>query len=327
MSRLAVALAICLITVAAASAGEKSGSVSASIERALPFLEDEGTWWIEKKKCVSCHHTTFLVWAKDLALQSGFEVNESTLDEQRKWVWEFFLSPIPPDPKKPNAKPDPDALRGDRNIEGISQLLVSTSAGSVPETVQESLRKMIVSNQAKDGDWKSGGQLPRQARPKAETQWISNQWATLALRDNPMPKTTSNTGSDDAAAKTNEWFAINAALNRDSESLKKLLQRQNEDGGWSWMDGEPSSPTGTGQALFALGRTGAAKDHPEAIKRARGFLIQTQSEDGHWETRSTKDREESVRTSDFWGTAWAVIGLLESQRSMSDPPQSQQDSR
>ncbi|MCB1062387.1 MAG: hypothetical protein KDN20_05620 [Verrucomicrobiae bacterium] len=316
-------LAACILCLTGVTSAEESAELRASIELALPYLETEGQWWIKEKKCVSCHHTTFFVWAKDLALEAGYPVDKTTLAEQRKWVWESFLTPIPPDPEvveatDPNENKEtpqpPEEINGDRNVEGVSQLLVSASAKFVPETPQRLLRETIASNQKSDGDWKPGGQLPRQKRPAKETQWISNQWATLALGKDAKLKAKPIMNSDAIAAKTNEWYAMNALLNPGKASIDDLLKRQNEDGGWSWMDGEASDPTGTGQALMALGRTGAAKDAEEAVAKARAFLLRTQTEDGHWETMSTKNRKESTRVSDFWGSAWAVIGLLEVER-------------
>lgn len=287
-------------------------ATSRSIELALPYLEEEGNWWIEKKKCTSCHHSTFLIWAKDLALEAGYEVDEVSLKKQRQFVRDFFLSPIPPDPKKPEEVPDPDAVRGDRNVEGVSQLLLSASAAFVPEETKASLLDIVRSNQGQDGNWKPGGQLPMQDRPKEETQWVSNQWMLAALgADENGPK--APTGPP-GKAKTNEWYAMNVVLKGSPESVQALLSRQNDDGGWSWIDGEKSSPTGTGQALFALARANEGKKNSRSVERARNYLLTSQTEEGYWETLSTKDRAESTRVSNFWGTAWAVIGLLESEK-------------
>jgi hypothetical protein len=29
--------------------------VRAAIQRSIPYIEEKGVWWIETKKCVSCH--------------------------------------------------------------------------------------------------------------------------------------------------------------------------------------------------------------------------------------------------------------------------------
>ncbi|MCB1229367.1 MAG: hypothetical protein KDN19_03825 [Verrucomicrobiae bacterium] len=305
MKRLAVSISIVISLTEAANGSESGSDIQDAVERALPYLEEEGTWWIEEKACVSCHHSTFFVWAKDLALKQGYSVEKGALEQQRNWVVESFLTPIEPDPKQPDNQPKPGEVQGDRNVEGVSQLLVSASADQLRESTKERLLKIVADNRNDDGNWAPGGQLPRQKRPRDETQAVSNQWAISALGVKPIDDSYS-------AAKTTEWFAMNAYLRKDAASLNQLLARQNPDGGWSWIDGEGSDPEATGQALFALGRSRVKDDRmSEVISRARDFLIQGQAEDGHWETKSTKDRTKSTRVSDFWGSAWAVIGLLE----------------
>lgn len=303
------------LTILVLSAGIASAAdlVSDAVEKALPYLEKEGAWWIENKKCASCHHTTFLVWAKDLALEAGFAVDPDLLDEQREWMWTSFLDEVKPNPKNPDSKPKPGEVNGDRNVEGVSQFLVSPSAAEAPENVLESLREIVFSNQDEDGNWKPGGQLPRQDRPAIETQWASNQWAELALKHGGVELARpTQSWKDGVPSVTSEWQLLNLLLRpKNPHTLAYFLKRRNEDGGWSWKEGEPSDPSGTGQALIALGRSGNAKNHPEVVRRAQEFLIKTQTSEGFWETKGTKDREEVTRVSKFWGTAWAVIGLLE----------------
>lgn len=297
-------------------AGEESQTPDQVLEvagKALPWVQEEGQWWIEKKKCVSCHHTSFGIWVGNLAKENGLPFPDTLLTEWRDWAWKHQLSPR--EKKEPT---EADEQIGDRNIEGLSQLLLNGSEPLSKEAAEQ-FRKKISAQQKKAGHWSPYGQLPRQVRPIEETTAVSTMWAALALQEGEAEEKAQGwLKKNDASgfqAKTTEWFALEALRKRDDESLEILVKRQNEDGGWSWLAGEESSdPMATGQALLAIGRLGKQADYPAEISRAVQFLKKTQNEEGYWKTFSTKDREEETRISNFWGTTWAVIGLLESKQ-------------
>lgn len=294
---------------------EEAEVTAEAVKRALPYLEEEGTWWIEKKDCVSCHHTTFLLWAKDLALDKGItaEVNRESLEDQREWTWQSFLEFAEEDEEDSGVPVTEGERKGARNIEGVSQFLLSSSRRHAPDEVVSQLVEMVRTTQGEDGNWSPGGQLPRQKRPETETAGLSNQWASLALKDNdasPLRAVPSVTAASNAIT-TEVFLMASFAGALEPESLTSLRQRQNDDGGWGWKKGEPSDPTGTAQAIMTLLRSAESSDHNEAQARGIDYLVETQQPDGRWVNPSTKNREESGRVSDFWGTAWAVIALLE----------------
>ena len=115
---------VCLVSTFNTAAA--SEAVDKAVEKALPYLEEEGTWWMEKKKCASCHHTTFFVWAKELALGAGHDIDKALLTEQRTWLIDSLLKEREPAPKKPDAV-KPGELIGDKNVEGVSQLIRATT--------------------------------------------------------------------------------------------------------------------------------------------------------------------------------------------------------
>jgi len=53
-----------------------------AIERAIPFIEEQGVDWIESKECASCHRINTMVWSLSLAKTRGFKVSKE-LDE---WI-------------------------------------------------------------------------------------------------------------------------------------------------------------------------------------------------------------------------------------------------
>jgi hypothetical protein len=129
-----------------------------------------------------------------------------------------------------------------------------------------------------------------------------------------------------------EWLATRLLFERqfsDTAGITNLRQQLREaagsDGGWGWEPGLVSDPLTTGLALYALTKAPVAED-AAVIQRARSYLVSTQQVDGSWLSPSrsfTKSTEpERLKARDeiyhYWGTAWAVIGLLETRERNGD---------
>ena len=287
-------------------ADDLDSSVKSAIESALPWLNEEGQWWIEDKECVSCHHSTFYVWANELADSHGYTVDGALLKQDREWVVNQFIAAREPNPNVENDVVKVGEVKGDGNVEGIAQFLLSPASRHLDEAGRSELLGIIKSNRLDSGDWDPDGQLPRIKLPPEEIRALSALWSEIALGEVPGTVELKNPTSS-------EWFAMKLLATKSEAALKALLARQNTDGSWSWIDGESGSPTATGQALFAMSRSGLSGKSREPMDQARQWLVTNQNEDGLWKTRSTKNREKSGRISNFWGTSWAVIGLLESE--------------
>ncbi|MBL8829882.1 MAG: hypothetical protein JNM18_23080, partial [Planctomycetaceae bacterium] len=55
------------------------------ITRSLPFIESEGVAWKDKRKCVTCHQVSNLVWTFNEGRRHGFEVNAEQLKGWNEW--------------------------------------------------------------------------------------------------------------------------------------------------------------------------------------------------------------------------------------------------
>src|SRR5439155_17452725 len=98
--------------------------------------------------------------------------------------------------------------------------------------------------------------------------------------------------------------------------LKKLLARQNADGGWDQATGMKSDAFATGQALYALAEAGRKSDD-SAVAKARAFLAKSQRADGSWEMASRqggpgKKSAKNLAPITYVGSAWAILGLIRS---------------
>lgn len=328
-----VALCFCMTALvtcpdrAAAEQNPETQAIRRTIERSVPFIERQGAEWIANKDCLSCHHTSFMVWSLNAAKQKGIHVDADKLSEWNKWAtdWQHMVVAA----SRATAVRE-DTLNG--QFDTVAQLLLGRPAldsGANPPQWFVEYTSDLMKGQQPDGSWKSGGQLPSQKRPKRETQEVSTMWALLALQASDVRSNVHDETQTAALEKargwlgpqtpgqSTEWWATRLMLERRrgkadkaDELRAELLKRQRADGGWGWLCDEDSDALGTGIALFALGGESSPATHP-AVANARQFLLGKQSAEGSWPVRGTKqNRKDHVEpTSTFWGTCWAVIGL------------------
>ena len=312
-----IALCICSVTKAPAEAPTPTDATA----KALGYLQSEGQKWIDHRGCVSCHQVPAMLWSLHAAAGAGLEVPEENLQEWTRWSTE------PVSFVKPAQKKDLDVdktLAG--NIDTMAALLLA-----IPQTDQGPWRQQFVDalcdQQAENGSWKPCGQLPLQKRDKRETAQATTLWVTLALLtqnaadfDVERAITFADTDSDGQPVQpqSTEWYAARllVAHQRDAQTSRpfqrRLLEQQNEDGGWGWLVNEPSDALATGLALYALAVS--ESDAAAEIKQARSFLAKAQTDAGSWRVPGTKKaaKGKPTATANYWGTAWAVVGLLRS---------------
>jgi squalene-hopene/tetraprenyl-beta-curcumene cyclase len=278
---------------------------------------------------------SFQVWALNRASQLGYETDEQQLNSWNEWAtnWKYMVNPD----RRDEATKEQTLLQ---ESDTIAQLLLgrehvsASDHAEAPQWVSD-YREYLLRGQQSDGSWKAGGQLPTQKRPPRETTEVSSMWALLAVRKSAQ-HSSSQEGSDDSKVlkatelglkwlgnktqgKSTEWWAVRLLLQRElgnderaDELRAKLLGFQRTDGGWGWLVDDKSDALGTGIAIYALAQEGLGTSD-ESVRKAVGFLAQTQLADGSWDVPGTKKkgRDEMVETASYWGTAWAAIGLME----------------
>ena len=230
---------------------------------------------------------------------------------------------------------------GEKNDGGsmatMGQLLLGRSADASDKLTRllESAPVTMRKWQETNGSWKATGQLFRQNRPGAENDETTTGWALLGLASLKSNDPATSKSIDTALAyfrktkvgKSHESLLVHLLVEDkfgkpdDTEKLlQDVLKRQNADGGWAWAPGNASDAFATGQTLYALSSI-ATKPDSAAVRRAQKYLVESQGKDGAWvvppkaisDPKATEARvEKVVPIYNFWGTAWASIGLSRS---------------
>jgi squalene-hopene/tetraprenyl-beta-curcumene cyclase len=280
---------------------------------------------METKKCDSCHQVPFMIWSLNAAADRGIAVDSARLNEWNEWArdWRSLRGR-----DKLAGFTEEKVLQG--SVDEVAQLLLgrgATVAGRSPDDWLR-YRNGLLAGQQPDGSWKPGGQLPGQKRSLRETQEATTLWALVAIAsldgdddsiNNARQSATKWLGTATVGESTEWWTARllwEQSRGDDSKAeatRKQLVQSQHEDGGWGWLLAEESDALGTGIALYGLIKSGSLAEDP-AVRRGIDFLVKTQSGEGSWPVKGTKQnkRTQVEPTATYWGTCWAVIALSES---------------
>ena len=321
MQSLGITLVVMIIAAgqeAPSKADPTPQDVRAAIERSLPFLEREGVAWKETKGCTSCHHVPMMIWTHHEARRHGFTIDQESVDEAESWALGQYLKhpefmPTGQDRSFPKRGPGPGS---------VYLALGVGAAGQKGDPAAEALSKLsahFAGMQEGDGSWAIKQSTP----PLVDGDDVATLLILLAM------DTTDTDATDQARRKALEWLeqaprrdetqplALRAMVaakfgNGDEaqESAARLRGRQNQDGGWSQVEGRVERCPGDRAGPLRPGGGGRGDDSP-AIRRAWGFLLGSQEDDGSWlvKTRTPKGHDEIVT---YYGTGWATIGLIRS---------------
>jgi squalene-hopene/tetraprenyl-beta-curcumene cyclase len=335
-SKLMLVVMVLLLAGAAARGQDASASpahgareVRAAIKRGLPYLEKGGVAWMQQKGCVSCHNVAFLIWSHNDAAERSVAVDDKKLADWTDWSWKFSRS------RRSSTRPL-EVENDGGGIDTLDQLLLGRRAPGATgaphgDAFAQDLRDLIVHWQQADGSWKAAGQLPAQHRPVAETNSVTTMWTVLALATLDRGQ-----ASDDAIKRALAFLkTVEPGISTESligkllverrfgqreradELLRELLARQHADGGWSWRkDAADSDAFATGQALYALTEAQLPTD-AAPIERGCSYLVGSQKPDGSWPVspRAISSATNEGRLArltpiyEYWGSAWAIIGL------------------
>ncbi len=325
-SLVAAVLAFSLPAIALAQDDStKPISLDSTIRKGLDFLVKDALAWKKEHNCVSCHHASMMVWAMNDAKQHGFAVDEPVLHELTKWVAESG------DGK--TGVPRPPGIPKALNTKAVwFALALATDPKPDAESQKEMnvLRKTVQHDQLENGAWAAWPET----RPPffGDSDEYMTVLATLALMSGAHPGDDESTHARDngvkwlADHKTGEdplaiamrlilWKKLNRPESEWEPLARRIVERQNADGGWSQAKGMASDAWATGQALYALAQAGLKPTEP-VIAQGRKFLISSQRDDGSWPMTSRPTKPGGKGSTSLIpitgaGSAWAILGLVQ----------------
>jgi hypothetical protein len=322
--------ALLLAFLPAAAPAREPGATDAAIDRGLGSLVEGARAWRKEHNCVSCHHAALVVWALREAKQRGRTVDEPFLAEFTRWVAASGDGRTGL-PRPPSA---PRALHGK-----AVWFALALGAGPAPDEAVRKGRGLLLTtvkrDQTENGSWS--------AWPETRPPIFGNSGdgmtalATLAVlphatdddtlkaaRDRGMAwlaRTATDGDPQAVAVRLVLWARLGRPADEREALVRRIVDRQNADGGWSQAAGMASDAWATGQALYALAEAGRAPADA-VVARGQVFLVRTQRGDGTWPMMSRPTtpggKVEPGKTAITGaGSAWAVLGLI---RSAGDVP-------
>lgn len=332
----AVAMAAPAEPIPTPTSESAAGEIRRAIENAVPVLLDDGDAWMEGHapfqdgaSCVSCHQVPYGVWALSEAARDGIVADAAAQADLTRRAVDFI-----------------DSAGVGRPMSWSPMMLALVATPEAPDL--SSYVGYLLRTQRPAGHWEARGQFPEQRRELSETNAVATMFAMHALwwydrEDDPVIAESLERGwswvVERGPGSSTEWLLMRmkvSGIGDDWEERarlrKRLMAQQNEDGGWGWNPAEESNAMSTGQALWALwlefkrdevatslycgpseGWKTVLVEQAEVARRGIAYLVTTQGDDGWWRVASdliSERRDESKDyVYDYWGTAWATIGL------------------
>lgn len=298
------------------------GTLSAAIRRALPLIEKSSGEYTRKTRCFSCHHQAVGVLALSIVRERGFPIDEENFDRQVAHTRASLRSAL--------ANYQSGRGQGGGSTHAGYALWTLAIANAKPDETTQAVAGFLLSKDAQHGYWRGASVRP----PTEGSAFTATAVSLLGLRafvpEGMQEKVSARTAgavvwARKAAATDNEdrvfrLLALSAAGDQDLDfAVRELREKQQGDGGWSQLDGQPADAYATGSALVALHRVGGLSPEEPTYRKGLQYLLRTQREDGTWfiKTRSRpiqqyfetgfphgKDQFISMA-----GTCWATAAL------------------
>ncbi len=301
-----------------------SDTIRESANKAVRLMESSMTQVSEHAPCVSCHHGMLPLWTLRVARDHGVAVNDVI---QKRVAVKSFSGLLNVDA----------AIQGthvvDENLDVSELLAFGPEMGVAPSITTALHARRLLHLQQADGHWKTMDARPPQSFSHFMVTALVAKTVAAYLPDSVAVKA-------ESLAKARTWLAANQPVSTEDATYQvlgltwlgaeaaqvraaaqDLAARQKADGGWSATPERASDVYATGEALFALRKTGNIDD--AAYQKGAAYLVQSQNADGSWLVKTRLHEVAHVnppkmptgfpggddQIMSMFGTTWAVAAL------------------
>ncbi len=329
--RLTLIVVVLVWPAVAANSGVAADALQTSalrqaIDRAIPQLEAGATGSAKERECYTCHSQALPVFALQAASQRGFAIDQDVLQQQLDHTWKHLE-------RGKSGYLEGTGQGGQAMTAGYA--LWTLEAGGWPaDEVTEAVANYLIQRHRDRQHWSGAGQRPPTSGSSFTATYVSlrglsqfgsaGQQKDIAERRESAAKwllKTEPKDTEDRVFRLRTLPYIGADESLIAESVRELLELQDDHGGWSQNSDMQPDAYATGSVLAALHEVGGlTREHP-AFARGCQFLLDSQLPDGTWHVVTRANPIQDYFESGFphgedqfisiAATGWAVLALVQ----------------
>lgn len=302
------------------------------VAKSVALVQASAETYTEERDCFSCHHQSLPAMLMETGRDRGWEIDSQAAQRQSEFTLDYFAK------RRDRVKLGKDVPGGSYSV-GYALAGLAADGWPADETTAALVEYLLV-KQHDDGHWAIQTHRP----PLEDSDFTATALAVRGLhRYAPAERMRE---ADARISKARGWLLKNEGATHEDQIYRllglhwsgcgdgarhelatKILKRQQADGGWSQIEGNPSDAYATGQALVAMHQTGELSAVHTAFQSGVKFLLAAVRPDGSWNTVSRSKPFQTYFESGYphgkdqfisiAGGCWATMALL---LALDDPP-------
>lgn len=267
--------------------GIDNHEIRSAVARAIPLLEKGSAGSAEHRTCFTCHNQALPVMALSEAKNRDFTVDEDNLARQLKHTFDHL--------ERGRKNYLAGKGQGGRVLTAGYALWALESGGHKPDKTTAAVASFLLQYQDNADHWRHPGNRPPSSGSDFATTYVALRGLTVFGTDEQQAKIATRIDT------VREWllksepqdtedlvFCLRSLKYADSageaidQTVKALVGRQREDGGWAQISERKSDAYATATAIVALIQAGNRPADNLVVERGLRFLIDSQRADGTW---------------------------------------------